>query len=146
MYIQWGWQWDEWKMKWVWNWLRGVWKLGHLVWNTMLRVRNACAWYEMKCTVWNKNSFHKVWNFCMSVWKKISRYEKHFKSMKKNKGMKLFLRVCKSTFWIWKKINFCKFPISYPRAWKYRLFFPDGHRIRVYAVDSQKCSVTKNKY
>jgi hypothetical protein len=24
------------------------------------RVRNACAWYEMKCTVRNKNSFHKV--------------------------------------------------------------------------------------
>ena len=99
MYIQWGWQWDEWKMRWVWNWLRGVWKLGHLVWNTMLRVRNACAWYEMKCTAWNKNSFHKVWNFCIRVWKKFSRYEKKFKGMKKK--FKVW-----NCFWGYEKVPF----------------------------------------
>ena len=97
------------------------------------------------CLVWNdstvnnKKKFHKVWNCCIKVWKKFSRYETNFKGMKlmykgmkkvfkvwnKLQGMKLFSRVWKSTFWVWKKTNFCKFPISYPRVWKYRLFFPD---------------------
>jgi len=43
-----------------------------------------------------------------------------------------FLRVWKSTFWVWKKSNFCKKIFSYPRVWKYRLFFPDvwgSHRV-----------------
>jgi hypothetical protein len=44
-----GMRWVENEMSlWVWNWLCGVWKLVHLVWNTILKVRNACAWYEMK--------------------------------------------------------------------------------------------------
>ena len=96
------------------------------------------------CLVWNestvnnKKSFHKVWNCCIKVWKKFSRSETNFKGMKlmykgmknvfkvwnKLQGMKLFSRVWKSTFWVWRKTNFCKFPISYPRVWKFRLFFP----------------------
>jgi len=88
------------------------------------------VWNES--TAWNKNSFHKVWNCCIRVWKKFSRYEKNWKVWKKIQryekkfqGMKLFLRVWKKTFLVWKKTNFCKFPISYPRVWKKSLFFPD---------------------
>ena len=39
--------------------------------------------------------------------------------------MKQFSRVWKSTFWVWKKFDFCKKIVSYPRVWKYQLFFPD---------------------
>ena len=40
--------------------------------------------------------------------------------------MKQFSRVWKSTFWVWKKFDFCKKIVSYPRVWKYQLFFPDA--------------------
>jgi hypothetical protein len=40
------------------------------------------VWNE---TVWNKNSFHKVWNLCcIRVWKKFGRYEKKFKKYETN--------------------------------------------------------------
>jgi len=35
-------------------------------------------------TAWNKKKFHKVWNFCIGVWKKFWRYEKKIEGMKKN--------------------------------------------------------------
>ncbi len=41
--------------------------------------------------------------------------------------LKQFSRVWKSTFWVWKKFDFCKKIVSYPRVWKYQLFFPDGN-------------------
>ncbi len=76
-------------------WGMKTWPLGM---KYQVRVRNACAWYEMKCTAWNKNSFHKVCNFCIRVWKKFLRYEKKFKGMKKTfryeivfEGMKKYL-------------------------------------------------------
>ena len=103
VYIQWVWQWDEWKMKWVWNWLLGVWKLGHLVWNTMLRVRNTCAWYEMKAQHETKKDFTRYEIF---VWKKFLGYE--------NKNLKVRVWNC---FWGYEKYlgkvwNFCI------RVWK----------------------------
>jgi hypothetical protein len=68
----------------------------------------------------------KVFTRYEIVYKSFQGMKQTLKVQKKHFSMKLFFRVWKSSFWVWKKTNFCKFPISYPRVWKYRLFFPDG--------------------
>ena len=84
------------------------------VWKMCPRYETSPQRYENKnLKVWN--FFYKVWNFCIGVWKKFSffwGYETIFEGMKKYLlGMK--------------KIRFLQKIVSYPRVWKYQLFFPD---------------------
>ena len=61
------------------------------------------VWNES--TAYNKKSFHKVWNCCIKVWKKILRYETNFQGMKLlYKGMKKVFKVWNKLWKVWKKI------------------------------------------
>ncbi len=57
--------------------------------------------------------------------KVLQGMKKGFKAWKRFEGMKTISKVWKSTFWVWRNIDFWKFPVSYPRVWKNQLFFPD---------------------
>ena len=80
------------------------------------------VWNES--TAWNKKSFHKVWNFCIGLWKKFLRYENKnlkvrvwnwflrvwkifWQGMKLSyKGMKFFFKVWNFCIRVWKKFSF----------------------------------------
>ena len=101
----------------------------------------------------------------LKVWKKIQRYEKNIlRYEKKFRVWNWFWGYEKVPFGYEKKTNFWKFPISYLRVWKYRLFFPDvpgpsllAHRsvhawavpackVRSYGVSGQRGSKRRPEY
>jgi hypothetical protein len=77
--------------------------------------------------VWKKfngmKQFVQSMNFLKKGMEKFARYENIFKSMKYE------TKVWKKYFWVWKNVDFGKFPFSYPRLWKNWLFFPDDREL-----------------
>ncbi len=63
----------------------------------------------------------------LKVWKKIQKYEKNILRYEKYLGYEIVFDMKKYLLGM-KKTNFCKFQNSYPRVWKYRMFFPDVNR------------------
>ncbi len=101
------------------------------VWNLPLQTR-----YETSLHGTNTNS--KVWKKFKGMKLFVQGMNFFNKSMKKNlhgmknnskvkiKGMTSFLKLWKTHFWIWKNVDFWKFPFSYLTVWKNVLFFRDG--------------------
>ena len=115
-----------------------IWYISYpIVWNITVScfIPPGVNWTCLKCLkqlhfgvtdgVWN--NLYKVWIFVIKVWKnctvkfegmkKIQGYENNFKDMK------YFTKVWQTFLGVWKKVDFWKFPSSYPRVWEIVCFF-----------------------